>query len=620
MSALLSLLREFRVAILVVVGGAILSFLVFGVLRRRETADRHSEFERRSQERLLALQDQLAEDLSVLSFLRSFYLSSQNVERDEFRAFVTPALSANREFKSLEWLPRVVAAERKSFEEARRKDSQADFRISELTREGEAVPAGERVEYFPIYYVEPFAPNRETAGLDLASDAVNREAIDRARTENIPVATGPLRPLGEEKVGPAFRVFMPVYRSNATPQEGERSVVGFYAIEIGISELVEDSLAPLRPAGIDFVLYDDEAPPSRRLLYAQRSRTRGSSSQAVLADPTLRWQGTIDVATRKWSIESSAGPDFFATGATSSSAWALIVGLLFTALIGLSLYNAIGRSRAVERLVVERTRELSREVAEHQQTAKALEKALRKAEESDRLKRSFLDNISHEIRTPLNVITGFNQLIADRFEELGDRSQQELLDAVSRASQRLIDTVHATLDLSRIETGEFRLRPARLDLPAVIEAHVRNIEPEARRKGLVLSCEIRERQAAVRFDPYCFSQALTNLLDNAIKFTERGTVSVRLLRDAGGELCLEVKDSGVGIHPDYIPRLFQPFSQEDSSNTRGFEGPGIGLALVRRHLELNGARISAESEKGKGSVFRVYFSTSSELPQREATG
>ena len=608
MSALRSLLREFRVAILVVVGGAILSFLVFDFLRRREAADRHGEFERRPQERLLALQDQLADDLSVLSFLRTFYLSSQNVERDEFRAFVTPALSANREFKSLEWLPRVVGAERKSFP------------INELTPEGEVIPAGERVEYLPIHYVEPFAPNRETAGLDLASDPVNREAIDRARGEDIPVATGPLRPLGEGKVGPAFRVFMPVYRSNATPQERERSLVGFYAIQIGISELVEDSLAGLRSAGIDFVLYDDDAPPSRRLLYAQRSHTRGSSSQQVIADSTLRWQGTLDVATRKWSMESSAGADFFATGATSSSAWALIVGLLFTALIGLSLYNAIGRSRTVERLVVDRTRELSREVAEHQQTAKALEKALRKAEESDRLKRSFLDNISHEIRTPLNIITGFNQLIADRFEELGDLSQQELLDGVSRASQRLIDTVHATLDLSRIETGEFRLRPARLDLAAVIEAHVRNIEPEARRKGLVLRCEIRERQAAVRFDPYCFSQALTNLLDNAIKFTERGTISIRLLRDPGGELCVEVKDSGVGIHPDYIPRLFQPFSQEDSSNTRGFEGPGIGLALVRRHLELNGARISAESEKGKGSVFRVYFSGSSELPQREATG
>src|SRR5437660_8192887 len=367
MSALRSLLREFRVAILVVVGGAILSSSVFDVLRRREAADHHSEFDRRSQERLLALEDQLGEDLSVLSFLRSFYLSSQNVERDEFRAFVAPALSANRGFKSLEWLPRVVAAERKSFEEARRKDSQPDFRISELTPKGHVTPAGERDEYFPIHYVEPFAPNRETAGLDLASDPVNREAIDRARAEDIPVATGPLRPLGEQKAGPAFRVFMPVYRSNGTPQDRERSLVGFYAIQIGVSELVEGSLAALRPAGIDFVLYDDNAPPSRRLLYGQRSRTRGSSSQAGLADPTLRWQGTIDVATRKWSMESSAAADFFATGTTSSSAWAFIVGLLFTALIGLSLYNAIGRSRTVERLVVERTRELSREIAEHQQ-------------------------------------------------------------------------------------------------------------------------------------------------------------------------------------------------------------------------------------------------------------
>ena len=129
--------------------------------------------------------------------------------------------------------------------------------------------------------------------------------------------------------------------------------------------------------------------------------------------------------------------------------------------------------------------------------------------------------------------------------------------------------------------------------------------PRGQTKGLSLSTLIEEADAIVSFDEYSLSRALANLLDNAIKFTDRGGVRVRLWRERSGAVCVEVADTGIGMDPGYAAKLFNPFSQEDAGSTRRYEGSGIGLALVERYLKRNGATISVESEKGKGSCFRI---------------
>ena len=239
---------------------------------------------------------------------------------------------------------------------------------------------------------------------------------------------------------------------------------------------------------------------------------------------------------------------------------------------------------------------------------KALEDDLRRARdaalEADRLKTSFLANMSHEIRTPLNVITGMTSLVADHLREIGDQSQGEFFDAIDKASKRLLTTIHGVLDISRFEAKGFHLEPARIDVAALIRDRVEEFAPAARARGIDLAAVI-ETTAIVRFDLYCLSQALANLLDNALKFTKRGRVAVRLSSAADGALQVEVSDTGVGIEAEFLPRLFNPFSQEDSGYTRRFEGSGLGLALVKNYLESNGATITAESEKGKGSTFRI---------------
>jgi PAS domain S-box-containing protein len=248
---------------------------------------------------------------------------------------------------------------------------------------------------------------------------------------------------------------------------------------------------------------------------------------------------------------------------------------------------------------------LARDITEIKGAARELARARDAALESSRLKSAFIANMSHEIRTPLNIIVGYSDLIADHLAEQGDTSQRSSLDAIGRGCERLARTIDSILDISKIEAGAITLRPVSLEMAPLLERLMQDFRVTAERKGIALSSAIETTGATVVFDEYCLNQALTNLLDNAIKFTDRGAVTLRLYRATDGALCLELRDTGVGIAQEFLPKLFMPFSQEQSGNTRRFEGTGLGLTLVRKYLELNGASISVESEKDKGTTFTV---------------
>ncbi|MGO9450387.1 MAG: ATP-binding protein [Candidatus Binataceae bacterium] len=237
-----------------------------------------------------------------------------------------------------------------------------------------------------------------------------------------------------------------------------------------------------------------------------------------------------------------------------------------------------------------------------------LERARDAAMQTSLSKSSFLANLSHEIRTPLHVMLGYADIIG---RELGDHPDPVLaghVDTMRRAGHRLVDTIQGILDFSRIETNAFDLHPTPVDPGALLERLVRDQEAPSSQKGLKLECRIEApAHTMIMFDEYCLSRALINLLSNAIKFTEHGLVTARLFR-AGGALKIEVRDTGVGINPSYLPHLFEPFSQEHTGKySRKFEGSGLGLALTRSYLQLNDTTLTVESALGKGSTFTIEF-------------
>jgi len=258
------------------------------------------------------------------------------------------------------------------------------------------------------------------------------------------------------------------------------------------------------------------------------------------------------------------------------------------------------------------------DISERRAADLALANARDAALESTRLKSAFLANTSHEIRTPLNVILGYTDLVGEHLANIGDHTQDAYLEALGRAGRRLLKTIQQILDYSRMEAGALTLDPSAIALAPFIEDQVNDLRVLATEKGLELRLEIAADEATVRFDEYCLQTALSNLLHNAIKFTDRGEIVLGLERDNAGTLKLEVRDTGVGIDDNYLPRLFEPFSQEQTGHSRRFEGAGLGLAFARRCVELGGARISAASRKGVGSTFTIEFPRTCEIRRRRA--
>jgi PAS domain S-box-containing protein len=238
------------------------------------------------------------------------------------------------------------------------------------------------------------------------------------------------------------------------------------------------------------------------------------------------------------------------------------------------------------------------------QRTEALTETTKAAQAASIAKSSFLANMSHEIRTPMNAILGMSNLL----QRAGvSPAQAERLCKIQTAGEHLLDVINDILDISKIEAGKIQLEEAALDPAAIAERVVAMLAERAREKGLTLAVTERPPAGLLLGDPTRLQQALLNYAANAVKFTERGAIALRVrLQDEGSDgvlLRFEVQDSGIGIDPAARQRLFSIFEQADNSTTRKYGGTGLGLAITRRLAELMGGTAGVDSVPGVGSTF-----------------
>lgn len=239
--------------------------------------------------------------------------------------------------------------------------------------------------------------------------------------------------------------------------------------------------------------------------------------------------------------------------------------------------------------------------------AKQLLSAKEDAERSDRLKTDFLAQMSHEIRTPVNTILSFTSLLEN---EVSDKISDELREAfnyIDGGGRRLIRTIDMILNMSQLQTGTYKPILQKVDINNdVLVKIIAELKSSANRKNLKLNYIVETDSTLVEGDNYTIGQIFINLIDNAIKYTHSGKIEVRVFQNIS-HLVTEIKDTGIGISREFLPNLFDAFSQEETGYTRRFDGTGLGLALVKKYLEVNNAHIEVDSTKGEGTKFQIYF-------------
>ncbi|MGE5353323.1 MAG: PAS domain S-box protein [Acidobacteriota bacterium] len=249
---------------------------------------------------------------------------------------------------------------------------------------------------------------------------------------------------------------------------------------------------------------------------------------------------------------------------------------------------------------------IQRDITEKKQNEELLRRAYDKAEESDKLKTAFLNQMSHEIRTPLNSILGFMSLMEEELVNKGIGDLVMYFNSINRSSIRLQRTIEDILAMSSIQIGNYYTSLSRINLDSILQLLMKDFSSLAAEKNLAFTLENNSAEAAIDGDSYTIIQSFQHLIDNALKFTNKGEVRISIY-DKDGLTCVDISDTGIGISKEYMEKLFKPFTQEEIGYNRRYDGNGLGLAITKEYLRMNYADVYVKSEKGKGSTFTVVF-------------
>ena len=587
--------------------------VVFTISSRGEQGRDRAEFDRRAGEVSDAIHARIERSADVLRALGSLFKSSQSVERDEFAEFVAGVLRPSDGIQALSWSSVVRDEDREAFERSARDAGVADFHIRDYGATAPLTIAPHRDRYVVVTYIGPGGANDRVLGLDSLARPGLAPAITAAQDTGQPCASERLRLVQESGSQNGVVLYAPTYRSGATidtPADRRANITGYVGAVFRIDDLVSAATRRLDRDGIN-VSVTDVAAEGPTLL------TTGTPPPS--AGGTLHYSKDIEIGGRSWRIDVTRPPDYLLAHRSFQS-WAILVGgLMLTSLLGGFLLVLTGRAAVVEALVSARTDLLTQSnalLADEQAASRLMLDELRLAKEAAEravaAKSEFLANMSHEIRTPMTAILGFADLLS-RADQI-DEHRESFAQTIAQNGQHLLHVLDDILDVSRIEAGQMPIDLVACDLRELAGTVESAMQPAASVKGIELHSTVDAAvPARIRTDPFRLRQILLNLVSNAIKFTpDGGNVTLRVRQSAahdggGPAIWFEIVDSGIGLSPEQLDRLFKPFSQGDSSTTRRFGGSGLGLSISKRLAEMLGGTIEVRSHPDRGSVFTLRF-------------
>jgi signal transduction histidine kinase len=544
----------------------------------------------------LAIESKLNLYIALLKGGRGFVESNRELNRQNFTEYVK-SLELEKNYTGVQgigYTKVVSAAERAALIERMKSEGYTNFKI---------FPEGEKDAYQVTVYLEPLDErNQESIGFDMSSEPNRRETLNFARDSGEAVSTAKVNLVQENEVSPqsGFLIYLPIYKNGELPasvDERRKNIIGYIHSPFRADNFLNEVQNAKASSDVALKIYDGE--PKAENLLAQNAENQSTVS-ANQIEENYKLQKELKVAGRKWIVEYNSLPAFAAQSSIGWTPLIFITGSVFSFLLfGLTYWETSARIKL---------QTVAAELFGLEQQKQALlekeQKARLSAEQANKTKDEFIAVVSHELRTPLNAIAGWTRIL--KTEDLSENTKKlaiEKIDKNLRSQTRLVEEL---LDYSQIVSGTVEFEGKDVYFSDVFENTFSEIEPTAQEKSIELLKDNQLDKHLVLGDEDKIKIVIYNLLTNAVKFTHAGGRVEAAVSETDGAIQMTVKDNGKGITPEFLPHIFDRFTQADASTTRSSGGLGLGLTISNHIVKLHNGTIEANSEgSGKGSVFTV---------------